>query len=138
MKYFKFGLVGVTVLLTMSAIAGPREEIESRIKPIGQVQVSGDESSKISLPEDAEASVKPSIMTGEDVYNKYCVVCHSVGVAGAPKLQDKATWSSRQSKGIDGLLKTAIKGVNAMPPKGTCMTCSDDELKAAITYMLPK
>jgi cytochrome c5 len=40
------------------------------------------------------------------------------------------------SKGVDGLLATAISGLNAMPPKGTCAACSDEELKVAIEYML--
>lgn len=74
--------------------------------------------------------------SGEEVYNTKCSVCHVAGVAGAPKFGDAAAWAPRTEKGIDALLATAITGLNAMPPKGTCMDCSDNELKSAIQYML--
>ncbi|MBP0050071.1 cytochrome c5 family protein [Marinobacterium sp. AK62] len=74
--------------------------------------------------------------SGEEVYNTKCSVCHAAGVAGAPKLGDAAAWAPRAEKGVDALLATAISGINAMPPKGTCMDCSDTELKSAIQYML--
>ncbi len=55
---------------------------------------------------------------------------------GAPKKGDAAAWEARVAQGMDVLLDHAIKGFNAMPPKGTCMACSDDEIKAAIDFML--
>jgi cytochrome c5 len=70
------------------------------------------------------------------VYNASCLACHSTGVAGAPKVGDQASWAPRAAKGLDSLLATAVSGLNAMPPKGTCADCSDEELKAAIEYML--
>ena len=73
---------------------------------------------------------------GQKTYNTYCQACHNAGIANAPKLGDKAAWEPRLALGIDGLLASAIKGKNAMPPKGTCMACSDDDLKAAIEYMV--
>lgn len=73
---------------------------------------------------------------GQAVYQKSCQSCHATGVAGAPKLGDKEAWAPRISMGIDALLASAIKGKNAMPPKGACMNCSDEELKAAIEYMV--
>lgn len=73
---------------------------------------------------------------GQEIYQKTCNVCHAAGVAGAPKLGDKEAWAPRAAKGIDALLASATKGLNAMPPRGTCATCSDDDLKAAIEYMV--
>jgi cytochrome c5 len=73
---------------------------------------------------------------GQAVYQKSCQACHVAGVAGAPKLGDKEAWAPRIATGIDAMLATAIKGKGAMPPKGTCMGCSDDDLKAAIEYMV--
>jgi len=73
--------------------------------------------------------------SGEETYNTYCHVCHATGVAGAPKFGDKDLWAPRIAQGMDVLLHSAINGKNAMPPKGTCMTCTDDDLKAAIEYM---
>ncbi|GAA0793936.1 c-type cytochrome [Marinobacterium sediminicola] len=74
--------------------------------------------------------------SGEEVYNTKCSVCHVAGIAGAPKFGDAAAWAPRAEKGIDALLATAITGIKAMPPKGTCADCSDSELKSAIQYML--
>jgi predicted CxxxxCH...CXXCH cytochrome family protein len=70
------------------------------------------------------------------VYNASCLACHTTGAAGAPKLGDSPAWGARAAKGMDTLLSNAINGINAMPPKGTCAACSDDELKAAIEYIL--
>ncbi len=106
-------------------------KIQENIRPVGEVNVG-------SVPADSGASTAAAAgpRSGEQVYNASCMVCHASGVAGAPKLDDKAAWESRAAKGIDGLLATAISGINAMPPKGTCADCSDDELKSAIEYML--
>lgn len=73
---------------------------------------------------------------GEAIYNKACKVCHAAGIAGAPKLGDSAAWASRTAKGEDALYTSVMKGLNAMPPKGACMSCSEDELKSAVQYML--
>ncbi|GAB0153114.1 MULTISPECIES: cytochrome c5 family protein [Marinobacterium] len=74
--------------------------------------------------------------SGEELYKTKCSVCHATGVAGAPKFGDAAAWAPRAEKGIDALLATSLTGINAMPPKGTCMDCSDEEMKSAIQYML--
>lgn len=97
------------------------------IKPIGTVVVAGESSS-------SAAAAGPR--SGTDVYNSFCMACHATGAAGAPKVGDKAAWAPRANKGLDGLLATANSGLNAMPPKGTCGDCSDDELKGAIRHML--
>lgn len=71
-------------------------------------------------------------------YNMYCVACHSTGAAGAPKTHDKAAWDARLATvdgKIDGLVAVAKKGLNAMPPMGLCMDCSDAELKSIVEFM---
>lgn len=75
--------------------------------------------------------------TPKDVIAKHCNACHGTGLLGAPKIGDKAAWKARAEKegGLDGVLAKAITGVNAMPPKGTCADCSDDDLKGAIKEM---
>jgi len=73
---------------------------------------------------------------GKEIYDTKCFTCHATGVAGAPKYGDKAAWGPRIEKGMDALMQTVMNGKNAMPPKGTCMDCSDDELKAAAQYMI--
>lgn len=73
---------------------------------------------------------------GQAVYQKSCQSCHASGVAGAPKLGDKEAWAPRIATGMDAMFAVAISGKGAMPPKGACMDCSDDDLKAAIEYMV--
>ncbi|MCV0439557.1 MAG: c-type cytochrome [Hydrogenophaga sp.] len=73
--------------------------------------------------------------TGEALYKQACAVCHVAGVAGAPKLGDKAAWAPRVATGLDALTATVIKGKGAMPPKGGS-TASDADIKAAVQYML--
>jgi cytochrome c5 len=73
---------------------------------------------------------------GQKVYQASCQACHVAGVAGAPKLGDKAAWAPRIAKGNDALLASVKGGLNAMPPMGACMSCSDAELSAAIAYMV--
>lgn len=107
-------------------------KIEENIRPVGKVNVG-------SVPASAAAAAGAAAAApraGDQVYNSACAACHTSGVAGAPKLGDQGAWSARAAKGVDGLLSSAINGLNAMPPKGTCATCSDEELKAAIEYML--
>jgi cytochrome c5 len=70
-----------------------------------------------------------------DRYNKSCTVCHAVGVAGAPKTGDAAQWAPRMEKGMDALLQSVDKGMNAMPPKGMCYDCSAEDVQALIEYM---
>ena len=110
-------------------------KIEENIRPVGQVNVgSVPASAAAAAPAAGAAAAAPR--AGDEVYNSACAACHASGVAGAPKLGDQGAWSARAAKGVDGLLSSAINGLNAMPPKGTCATCSDEELKAAIEYML--
>lgn len=75
-------------------------------------------------------------MTGEEVYQKSCAMCHNSGVAGAPKLGDKEAWAPRIAKGQDSLYSVAIKGEGAMPAKGGNAALSDDEVKAAVDHMV--
>jgi cytochrome c5 len=81
----------------------------------------------------AAAAAKPG--AAPPLYEQTCAVCHAAGVAGAPKLGDKAAWAPRLAQGIDGLVASAIKGKNAMPPKGGS-NASPEELKAVVAYMV--
>ncbi len=123
-------------LWAVSAQAANQDEvIAERIKPVGQVCVQGEECKGVGAV--AAAATGGGARTGDEVVAAACGACHSAGVLGAPKIGDAAAWKARAAAagGIDGLLKHAISGINAMPPKGTCATCTDDELKAAIHTM---
>lgn len=75
--------------------------------------------------------------SGADVYRDFCAVCHSGGWQGAPIANDAGEWKDRVSAGMETMFKHAKQGLNAMPAMGTCMDCSDEELKSAIQEMLP-
>lgn len=83
----------------------------------------------------APAEIDPA---GEKLYNTVCVACHAAGVAGAPKLGDKAAWEPRIARGLDALVKTAISGKGAMPPKGGAIQATDAEIRAAVQFMVSK
>lgn len=117
-------------------------EIDARIAPVGNVVLAGSE-------ELAAASVAPvstpepvaTVMTGPQVYNAACIVCHAPpGLAGAPALGDAAVWEARVEKGMDVLSSNAINGftgsTGTMPAKGGRVDLSDEEIIAAIEYML--
>ena len=70
-----------------------------------------------------------------DKYNKSCAVCHASGAANAPKTGDAAAWEPRLAKGMDVMVQSVANGLNAMPPKGMCFDCSDEDYKALIEFM---
>ena len=79
---------------------------------------------------------------GAELFKKTCAMCHQTGVAGAPKLGDKADWGPRIAQGQDTLYKHAIEGFNgakgAMPAKGGNPALSDDEVKVIVDFMVAK
>ena len=73
---------------------------------------------------------------GKSTYDKACTVCHTAGVAGAPKSGDKDAWAPRLKQGADALYQAALKGKGAMPPKGGNTSLSDADVKAAVDFMV--
>ncbi len=73
---------------------------------------------------------------GKAVYDKTCVACHATGVANAPKFGDKAAWAPRVATGKDALVKSVLGGKGAMPPKGGASDLAEDDVKAAVDYLL--
>jgi len=124
----------VVALWAVSAQAATNDAIAERLKPVGEVCIQGEECAAAGA---ATAAAGGGARSGADVYGKFCTACHGSGLLNSPKTGDSAAWSARADAagGLDGLLKHAISGINAMPPKGTCGDCSDDELKAAIQHM---
>ena len=111
-----------------------------RIQPFGQVRV-GKADDVVMAAAPAAAAASPAgggAKSGEQVYTSTCTACHSSGVAGAPKVGDKAAWEPRLTQGLDALVTASVKGKGAMPPKGGNAGLSDDEIKSAVEYMLEK
>ncbi|MBP9722420.1 MAG: cytochrome c5 family protein [Gammaproteobacteria bacterium] len=122
-----------SVFFSISYLAISREErILQYIKPLGTVNMAEgaavDPNAKPALAKDA----------GLKRYKSSCYICHDTGASGAPKLGDKGAWGSRIAKGMDTLHEHAIKGFNAMPAKGGCLNCSDEEIVMTVEYMIQK
>ena len=132
----KLGLLAVSIVVGcgLVATAGPQDDaIVERIQKVGSVCVEG---------EDCASKTSASVATtsgggAEENYKKTCATCHNIGVAGAPKFGDAAQWESRIAKGMDTLYSNSINGLPpGMPAKGMCFSCSDDDLKALVDYMV--
>jgi len=106
--------------------AGDDEAANKRIAPVARVELAA-----------ASTGAAAGARSGEQIYKAICGACHDAGVANAPKLGDKAAWAPRLALGLDGLVKSAIAGKNAMPPKGGS-DANDVELARTIVYMANK
>ena len=122
-----FGVIAIALSSNLSSAQEMTDSaIKERIKPVGSVHVSGSS---------AEAGVAAA-RSGQDIYNTACVACHGSGILGAPRLNNANDWQPRiDERGFDGVWQNAINGYNAMPPRGTCANCSDEEIRAAVKYM---
>src|SRR5437879_8601886 len=94
------------------------EAIAKRLQPVGRVEFG--------------AAGAAGSRTGEQVYKAVCTNCHQTGVAGAPKLGDKAAWAPLVKEGLNELVGEAIRGVRAMPPRGGDPSLTDDEVARAV------
>jgi cytochrome c5 len=122
--------IGLMAAAANAVPPGTTEQIRERVQPFGQLCRAGEECGQ------ATAAVATGPLTGEAVYNQFCFACHASGVGGAPVLGDVAGWAPRMEQGMDTLWDHTLNGINAMPAKGTCMNCSDDELRGAMQYMV--
>ncbi len=98
------------------------EAIASRIKPVAGFAL-------------VDANAPKVFKTGQQVYESTCTACHAAGIAGAPKMGDAAAWAPLIGSGMEAMMKIALEGKGAMPPKGGNPTLSDFEIQRAIVYM---
>lgn len=91
-------------------------------------------------PQDFLKSIAGSKNEGSLIVEHYCAMCHAqkpMIQLGAPAIGDTVAWEPRIKIGIDRLLKNTNEGLNAMPARGGCFECSDEQLYIAILAMLP-
>lgn len=156
--YMVIGLIVMTLLLIFLAVkiynGEPKEvdpnqaaHVAARIAPAGAVY-SGDAGKAAMVSAEASAS-KAAASTaayggttdGKTIYGNICGACHTPGVAGAPKLGDKAAWAPRIGQGLATLITHATEGYhgpdgNYMPPKGGNPALNDAQIKAVVTYIV--
>lgn len=91
---------------------------------------------KPAAPAAAAAAPGVDLALGEKLYKQACFACHGAGIAGAPKLGDKAAWAPYVATGMDTMIAVAIKGKGAMPARGGLASASDADIAAAVHYMV--
>lgn len=131
----------ITLLMTLAmsslsvtsfAQAISQSAIAERIAPVGEVYLDGE----IAATNQGASSSEPrGPRSGEKIYNTYCVACHGTGAAGAPIKGDTLAWQPRLAQGPEILLQHALSGFNAMPARGNCSDCSDDEMAATVKFL---
>ena len=120
------------MLSAFASAATSEDEIRERLQPAGSVCVVGN----LCAAGSAVASGTEGARDAETIYQSFCVACHATGVSGSPVLGNAEQWTARIAQGRDALYQNSINGLNVMPPRGTCMNCSDDEVRATVNFML--
>ena len=116
----------------MGSAPAPQQDektVLERIRPVAHIE--------FSAAEPASGDSASAGKSGAEVVKTLCSACHEAGVAGAPKIGDKAAWAPRLQQGLDGLVKSATAGKGGMPPKGGG-DLSTTELARAIVFMANK
>lgn len=75
---------------------------------------------------------------GRRYYERACASCHDQGIQGAPRLGNQADWEDRVGKGVFQLVRNAIDGIGAMPPRGGDPTLRKEAVGLAVEYMLKR
>jgi cytochrome c5 len=125
------------------------EAIAKRLHPVGNLMIAGDstqpeeQTGEVTVGAAAASATASAAPAAEDlaekakrIYTASCAACHATGAAGAPKLGDNAAWAPRIKTGTETLYTSALKGKNAMPPKGGNAGLPDDDVKAVVDYMI--
>ena len=119
-----------------SAITGQSQE-QSQAKSAGQEEEPKTMPAESTTTEEQSGTgATASGGQGKEIYQQTCSSCHETGVAGAPKIGDTEAWSSRVAKGEDLMVQNAVNGIGTMPPKGGDPSLSEEQIRAAVNYMI--
>jgi len=111
------------------------EAIAERLKPVARENI-GEEQIAEAPPAAEESADSDDDSVGKQVVTQVCAVCHSTGMMNSPKIASAGDWAPRIEKGMDTLYTHAINGFNMMPARGGNPKLTDDEVKAAVDYMV--
>ena len=155
-RLFVLALINLSFMV-LGSNAAAQQSVEDNVRPAGQVCLAGQScvgstsgsspaapvtSTRAAAPvaavveEVAAVAAEVAAFDVESTYQMSCFACHGTGAAGAPILGDAEAWAPRMDKGMDAVMLNVVNGVNAMPPKGLCFTCTDDDLAAIVAYMI--
>jgi cytochrome c5 len=120
------GIVMLVQLVTSHPSADPNaltpESVASRIQPVGRLEFGA-------------PAAPPGARNGESIVKAVCSTCHAQGLANAPKIGDAKAWAPHIKEGLPALVKNAINGIRAMPPRGGDATLTDVEVARAVVFM---
>jgi len=150
-------LIGIAILLVILAkLVGSATQaqhvktdplqldaIGERTQPFARVAVAGQDNSALAIAQVSEAGSAPALavpQNAEELFNTACTACHGQGIAGAPKMGDRAAWAPRIAQGKETLYKHALEGfqgkAGVMPPKGGRVDLPDDLVRQGVDYMV--
>ncbi|CAM4462480.1 MAG: hypothetical protein LEGION0398_MBIBDBAK_00090 [Legionellaceae bacterium] len=105
--------------------------IAKRLEPFGKIAILGQKQNNVSI-----RIKNKNTRSGKIIYETICSDCHATGEVHSPKFGKQKDWESRYKLGYENLYRHAINGFHFMPPRGTCDTCSDEEIKATVKYII--
>ena len=120
------------------------EQTAQLTAPVGKIRIQGEEAEPLAGSEviaDAANDMGAEVNTGKQVYSGLCFSCHGTGLPGIPQFGDAAAWAPRIAQGTEILYERSILGFAGssgimMPARGGNPALSDDEVKAAVDYMV--
>lgn len=145
-RVVKIGLmiVGLSVAGAALAQSARDQQIAERLAPIGSVCLAGEAcvtgsataSSSSGNAAPAMAQAASAEFSASATYEQYCAMCHNTGMANAPRRDDAAHWTARIADvGLATITNNAITGINAMPARGMCATCTDEQIGEIVQYL---
>lgn len=130
------GVMGATDQFTATAVSPDmsNDAVAERLKPVADVYVGEEKMAEASVEEETAGAEDGGI--GQQIVNSACIACHGNGTLNAPVLGNAEQWAPRIEKGMDTLYNHALNGFKNMPARGGNSSLSDDEVKAAVDYMV--
>jgi cytochrome c5 len=125
-RAFRLALPAMALAVTLAACGK---------KPAVDPEVSAELVQPVARVELKAVTVAPGSRTGEQIVTNVCAGCHASGAVNSPKTGDAAAWGPRIAQGFDALVKSAVAGKNAMPPKGGAADLTDKEVARAVAYL---
>ncbi len=128
-----------------STLLGGGSGVGDRVAAIGQINVAVAKEESTSHEAEAASTeaipaAAPTAVDGKQIYDTSCVACHGAGIAGAPRVGDLDAWANRIGTGLENMVANAINGFQGsqgmMPAKGGNPSLSDEEIEAAVEYMV--
>jgi cytochrome c5 len=125
-----------------AADSAMNQQVAARTAPVGQVAVGGADNTALAIKSDDGAAPTALALpkNGEETYKAVCSACHAAGIAGAPKVGDKAAWAPRIAQGKATLYAHALNGfqgkAGVMPAKGARADLPDDLVKETVDYIV--